>query len=151
MAGAQQEDLTLLRDKIMLYYQYCIDKGMPASYFEEPKRLVDSAYMDGKVSVLRSGSRDVDMHIREMSLQQAIELKNIFEVQLNIDYTVMDQEGIKAINKIINKGTIATEEEYRLIRDRTNEIYADTDKQNEMRKLNDLLIKYDEKILNGKS
>jgi hypothetical protein len=52
-----------------------------------------------------------------------------------------DSEG--RVREILKKGTIATEDEYRLLSERADEIHQDASKRDELARINQLLVDHD--------
>lgn len=140
-------ELKTLRDKCILFNQFMAEKGgLPpqlAEAYKESNKLIESAYMEGKIKPLKSMSADIDDQvIRHMPLSMAQELKNLFKEKLNIDYDVVDKARMQAIEKLLKKGKISKPDEYELLLNRVDEIYADPNKADEVKRLNELLAAY---------
>lgn len=140
-------ELKTLRDKCLLFNQFMSEKGgLPpqlAEAYKESNKLIESAYLEGKKKPLKSMSADIDDQvIRHMPLSMAQELKNLFKEKLNIDYDVVDNARLKVIEKLLKKGKISKPDEYELLLNRVDEIYADTNREDEVKRINELLAAY---------
>lgn len=71
-----------------------------------------------------------------------LELKRQFKEKLNIDLDTIEIGLMKSLAKVIKKGKISTEDEYRLVEWRIDEISANENSRDEVEKLNNLLISY---------
>lgn len=140
-------ELKTLRDKCLLFNQFMSEKGgLPpqlAEAYKESNKLIESAYLEGKIKPLKSMSADIDDQvIRHMPLSMAQELKSLFKEKLNIDYDVVDKARMKVIEKLLKKGKISNRDEYELLLNRVDEIHADTNREDEVKRLNELLAAY---------
>ena len=140
-------ELKILRDKCILFNQFMSEKGgLPpqlAKAYLESNKLIELAYLEGKIKPLKSMSADIDDQvIKHMPLYMAQELKSLFKEKLNIDYDVVDKARMKVIVKLLKKGKITKPDEYELLFNRVDEIYADPSKADEVKRLNELLAAY---------
>lgn len=143
-------ELKALRDKCLLFNNFMSEKwGLPplmAKAYKESNRLIETAYLEGKIKPLKAMSSDIDNEVlRHMPLHLAEELKRLFKEKLDIDYNVVDLTRIKAINKIYKKGKITKLDEYMLLLNWVEEIYEDSSKKEEIKRINELLSSYKEK------
>lgn len=141
------DDIKLLRDKCLLFIEFLIEKNLI------PQNLVTSheitisninvAYNEKKIKPLRVMSADIDDQvIRHMPLGTAIEFKEYLKKKLNIDYVIVEEKRKKIISKVLKKGKISNLAEYELIINRVDEIFADSEKSQELKNLNELLKSY---------
>ena len=136
-----------LKNKCLLFNQFMLDYGgFPQelkSSFAESNKLINEAYSKGNIKSLKSMSSDIDNQvIRHMSQSMVLKLMVLFKQKLNIDFKAAEIFQLNAIRKILKKGKIANEEEYRLILDYINDAYSDLFNENEIEKLNNLLVKF---------
>ena len=136
-------ELKILKDKCLLFNQFLINRaGVPAQLLEETNKLLEKAYQEKNIKALKAADSDNNEQVRHMPLQLALELKKLFKEKLNIDFDVVDKVRIKTIEKILKKGKISKPEEYELLLNRVDEIYADPNKTDEVKRLNELLAAY---------
>ncbi len=110
--------------------------------YQESNILIEKAFSEKKVKPLKAMSNDIDEQVKHMPLVLAIELKNIFKEKLNIDFEIVEKLRLNLINKILKKGKILNQENYDLLLNRVEEIYADASKINEVNQINSLLASY---------
>lgn len=135
--------LKLVRDKCLLFNKFLIENcSMPSSLFHETNLLIEKAYIDGNVKVLKSAERDIEQQMRHMSLHQLLELKVLYKKMLSVDCEVLDNVYIKSILKIIKNGKIRDDFEYELLLNRVDEIFDDQARSNEILQINKMLISY---------
>lgn len=144
----ETDNFKILRDKCLLFNQFMIDKGyIPRELIEayqETNKLIEIAYQERKIKPLKAASKDIDDQVmRHMPLSVAFELKKLFKERLNVDFEAVDEARIKALKKILKKGKISSENEYELVLNRIDEIYADDSKSEEIEELNNLILIYD--------
>lgn len=146
----EDTELKKLRDKCLFFNQFMIESGtIPKELihvYQEVNKLIETSYQEGKIRPLKAASRDIDDQvIRHMPLSMAIELKRLFKEKLSNDFETVDKARLKAIEKILKKGKISREDEYELVLNRIDEIYADKNKIAEVKELNKLLNAFDTK------
>jgi hypothetical protein len=144
----KNQELKLLKDKCLFYTRFVIQKlsGSPELIkgLEETSRLVEKAYQDEKIKPLKAMSAEIDDQvIRHMPLSMAVEFKNLIKEKLKIAYDDVDKAHLKIIERILKKEKISNTEEYKLIVSRIDEIFTDVTKAQELRRLNALLVEYE--------
>lgn len=136
-------ELKILKDKCLLFNRFLIERaGMHAPLFDETNNLLEKAYQEKNIKVLKDADSDINEQVKHMPLSLALELKKNFKEKLNIDFNVVEKVRIKTIEKILKKGEISSPEEYELLYNRVDEIYADPKKVDEIKRLNELLAAY---------
>ena len=141
-------ELKLLRDKCLLFNQFMIEKSLiPPELVEaynESNKLIEKTYREKKIKPLKIMSVDIDDQvIRHMPLSMAIEFKSYLKEKLNIDYNVTNKKRKKTIDNILKRGKISNREEYEVVINRVDEIFADPTNAEELKSLNELLTIYD--------
>ena len=140
-------EFKMLRDKCLLFNQFMVEKGgLPpqlAEAYKESNRLIEKAYADGNPKPLKAMNKDIDNQVlQHMPLKMATDLKQLFKEKLEIDFEVVNKAYDKAIDKVLKKGKIINAEEYELLLNRVDEIYADPSREEEVQQLNNLLLAY---------
>lgn len=141
------KELDILKNKCLLFNQFMIEKGgfpieMQSSFFESNK-LINEAYANVKIKVLKTMSKDIDEQVlKHMSLPMVLELKAYFG-KLDIDFEAVDKARLSAIDKIVKKGKISGSSEYELLINRVDEIYNEPTRAEELDILNGLLLRFD--------
>jgi Zn-dependent M16 (insulinase) family peptidase len=144
----KNSELERLRDKCLFYTQFLIQKLSDSPELikglEETYRLVEKAYQDEKIKPLKAMSAEIDDQvICHMPLSMAVEFKNLIKEKLKINYDDVDKAHMKVVERILKKEKISNGEEYKLIVNRIDEIFADINKAEELKKLNKLLLEYE--------
>jgi hypothetical protein len=145
-------ELKKLTENGILFRQFMIEKGLIPSELigslKESDEKIEKAYQEGNIKPLKAVSVDIDDQVmRHMPLSFAIEFKNYIKEKLDINYDVIDKKRIKTIEKVLKKGKISNHEEWEIVSNRVDEIFADNTKGEELKNLNELLLKYEK--ING--
>lgn len=137
----KQNELLLIKEKCLLFNRFLIEKlGMPESYFTETNLLLEEAYLNGDIKVLKATDNDINTELSHMPASYLIMLEKEFQEKLGIRIMSITKKINKTIDNIIKRGKINSDEEWRLI----NEIVSDTDQQQyDVEKLNSLLSNYE--------
>lgn len=136
------EKIELLKNKILLFYGFLISNaGMSKDFFKESIELVNKAYDEKNIKILKAGERDIYVNVKEMPLKMQLELKQIYKEKLDLDLEIFQKLFSKKIDEIIKKGLIKNDDEYRLLlekMDNTTEYKTD----DEIKLINKMLIEY---------
>lgn len=132
----------LLKNKILLFHDFLITNlGMPKEFFIEANEFVNKAYHEKNMKVLKAGDSDMYLHIKEMPLQMQLELKELFKEKLDLDLDILQKQFEKSIVKIIKRGKILNDDEYRLILDKMDNL-TEPKTDDEIEEMNKMLIDY---------
>ena len=71
------------------------------------------------------------------------ELNRVLKERFGSDLTVYSNKGLAKIQRIIKRGRVNTDDEFRLLSNRVDEIYADDSKKDEVEVLNKLMGDYE--------
>jgi hypothetical protein len=136
------EKFELLKNKILLFYDFLINNSdMPKEFFTEAIELVNIAYNEKNMKVLKSGDSDMYMNIKEMPLKMQLQLKEIFKEKLDLDLDILQKLFDKNIEKIIKRGKILNDDECRLLLDKMDNI-SENKTDEEINLINMMLIDY---------
>ncbi|MFA6570232.1 MAG: hypothetical protein WCT77_03250 [Bacteroidota bacterium] len=138
----QLQDLNFKKEWCLtiLDFMSCIYKNA-----QSPKMLIELINEEYRKQNLK-GFRFIFSDINEMSKnltdQELKDLNKILKSKFGEDLKSQTQKGIIKIEKIKKRGIILTENEFRLVESRVEDIYADESKKEELDTLNNLLNKY---------
>ncbi|MET7000194.1 hypothetical protein [Chitinophaga defluvii] len=142
----ENKELKLLRDKWFFFNQFLYGKEPTdpniRNALKETGRLIEDAYLTGKLKALKVTCRDIDEQVRHFPLPMALEFKKQIKEQLGIDYDVVDKMRLKAIERLLKKGKVSNPEDYELLLGRIDEIYADDNYNEEVERINKVLATY---------
>ena len=143
-----KRELELLRDKILLFHDFMVEKSnMPNELIKVIKstnELINKLYERKALDLLKGEDHEVDLQIRELPLYLSLELDKLFQEKLGISIDSINKKMEKEIQKVIKRGKILNEKEYRLIKNREDEIYVDNSKAEEKQQLDRLMEAYEE-------
>lgn len=126
---------------IIISFIQNIDKN--EYFFEQLKNSVGAAFFDNDLKGIRMIYNDVNEWAKGLDKSQLSELNKILIAKFGRSLIDEEKEIDSKIEKIVKRGKINSEDEYRLILAKVDEIYADKSKVNTIKVLNDLLLKYD--------
>lgn len=138
----KSQEANKLRNKSLLFYKFLFDKGlMPNEYYEIFTNNLPEVSGNTPLRGWRQASNDIDEQIRELPLPLKQELKLLFKDALDIDLDIVDKKRLKKIENLLKRGSISTDEQYYLLMNRIDEIYADPLNKEEVDQINQILIK----------
>ena len=139
------ESIELLKNKLFLFNNFLIERlGMPSEFFTETNQLIEKAYNEKNIKVLKSGEKEIYLQLKEMSPQNQLELKELFKQKLNIDISFQEELFDQSIKKILKRGKINSDEEYLILMDKMDNL-KEIKTNNQIRKINKLLLEYQKK------
>ncbi len=139
------ESIELLKNKLFLFNNFLIERlGMPSEFFTETNQLIEKAYNEKNIKVLKSGEKEIYLQLKEMSPQNQLELKELFKQKLNIDISFQEELFDQSIGEILKRGKINSDEEYLILMDKMDNL-KEIKTNNQIRKINKLLLEYQKK------
>jgi hypothetical protein len=138
------EDLQHLHDWIRTITDH-LKANAPemASFFGGLEQSLTAAFRRGDARGLKMMVRDMQEWTRGMPPELVQQLDAQLRAKFGKGLREVSASEAKVIQKILKKGKIETEEEYRLLSSRVDEIHADPSKRNELEKINALLADHD--------
>jgi hypothetical protein len=135
----------------------CFDKGLmqeldPEYAEQNPSlhdyliRVLDRAYAEQNLVGLRASLNDYNETASDLPLEQFEELNQILREKFGEDLVHNRQKELAKIKRIVNRGKINNENEYRLIKSRIEEIINDENRVTEIHILDGLLNDFEETI-----
>lgn len=94
---------------------------------------------------LKQAFNDTNEWASELNESDVNELNLLLKNQFGKDLSFYSKEKFRKINQIMKRGKISSDEEFRMINERVNEICQSEHNKSELEKLNDLLLKYETK------
>lgn len=142
----KNNELEFLREKCLLFNQFMMEKVAPIQmheFYKESNKLIEKAFKSQNLKPLQVMSKEIDRDIlKHMPLPMAVEFKKFVSDKINIDFDAINKAHGKFIERLLKRGKISNEEEYRLILDRIDDIYSNKDNTDEVKQLNKLLIDF---------
>jgi hypothetical protein len=136
----KREESDKIKSKFQIIFDYITSKEGQISFYLDLKKTVDEAYENNNIKVLREINKEMNVWLVEMFRpNERKELNQLLKEKLGEDIEHLDQKRIERIKKIIKRGKINTQDEYSLLQQRVEEIYADDSKKVEVEELNNIL------------
>jgi hypothetical protein len=136
-------ELTKIRDRFYVFYDFVVQNQGTNIFFEEMKKSIDNAYEKANLKYLRQVNKELNVWLVEMfPPKEKEEISRLLKEKLGEDVVQADLKRIDKINKIVKRGKINTIQEYELLQQRIEEIYADNNKKTEVQKINKLLADF---------
>ena len=140
----QLEELTHIRDWCLTIVDFMIRKyGGQLIFTAMLKDVINNEYDAQNLRGMRCVYRDMNEGTGALSLREIEELNKILYAKFGEDLHTCSKRNLSKINKIIKRGRIANEDEFRLVLGRVDEIYADSTKEEEVEMLNVLLKEFE--------
>lgn len=114
-------------------------------FFKEYIKQVLVAYEKCDFRGIKCAFNDVNDAAFDLDSKQYKELNHILYLKFGISLDNQNKKVIKKIKTILKRGHIKNIDEYRLVSERVERIYADDDKKEEVETLNNLLADFETK------
>lgn len=137
--GKKQEELERLIKRFDIFYDFLLKHGTSGVLLNQARDIAYQAYNKPSLTTLKRISKELNVWFKEMPKDSQSELEQILKEELNEE--IKDDTSEK-ISKIIKRGQINNLQEYEILLNRVEEIYADDNKKTEVIKLNELLADY---------
>lgn len=134
-----------LKDWCLLVLDFIESKHSP-SILGNLKEDVNLAYENGDFRPLKTLYRDLNEWVSGFPIVYQTELNDLLLTKFGRLLNEYAIKSISILNKIIKKGKIENEDEYRIVMARIDQIYDDSTKKDELQKLNQLLFNHDSNI-----
>jgi hypothetical protein len=109
---------------------------------------VNKFYLEKKLEPLKCLVAELIEGVSGMSESKIQELDRTLIEQFGTGIKSQQKKSYKKVQSIIKKGKITNEDEYRLVLDYIDQIYADSSKEGVLQKLNVLLNQFDDDLKN---
>jgi len=104
--------------------------------------LINNAYDEQNLRGMRYVIKDINEWAKGMPQSDFVDLNTILQDKFGEDLIISANRDFSKVNQVIRKGKISSDDEYRLLLSRVDEIYNDKSKQNEVSILNKLLARF---------
>jgi len=138
-------ELLALRDRCLAITRFLAEAGVGEVIATEMRAAIQAAFERGDLRSLKMVSRDLNEWANGMPPATIARLDAILRSELGEDPRGTESEA-RDLARILHRGTIEDEDEYRLLTRRLEEIYADGWKGGELEKINELLVAFEEKL-----
>jgi hypothetical protein len=141
----QQVELDYIKEWCLAILNFMISKNSNTPIITQTKDVILETYNGQNIKVLRYCKRDVNEWAKGMPQSDFVELNKLLQDKFGEDLIKNANRDLSKISQVIKKGKISSEDEYRLLLSRVDEIYNDKSKQDEVQTLNKLLVDFHKK------
>ncbi|OJV35346.1 MAG: hypothetical protein BGO33_08735 [Bacteroidia bacterium 43-41] len=141
------EELTFLKEWNETIINFLILKSKDNS-LDIFHQIITETFNKSDLRGMRMIYKDLNEGANDLPLMELNELNQLLSKKFGRNLTEYNNKNLAKIKRIVKKGNISNEEEYRLILNRVEEIYADDTQKDETKILNMLLTNYIKKIDN---
>ncbi len=110
--------------------------------FKQYLDIIIDGYQNQNLSGLKYIYRDTNEWAKGISRTDLDELNKLLHDKFGESLVKKNNENLSEIKKVVKKGKISNEDEYRLLLSRVDEIYENKNKEKELEILNKLLADY---------
>jgi hypothetical protein len=136
---AQIAELNRLRSACIAILDFVVARGNLTEIASEFRDVVEEAYNKRNLGGLRTIRRDFQEWVGDLPPSARDELERGLS-------SIEDQAPVDQLSSALGRGRILTEEEYRAVLAKIEEIYADPAALNELELLNRLLADFDRRV-----
>lgn len=141
LSREQLEELSLLRARAVAFIEFLRDRGLGDQGAREMTAAISRAYERNDLPALRTARGDLDAWLRELPPDRQRLAKDTL-LRLGADVDADRQQELIRIRAVEAEGRITTDDDYRLVKDRLEEIAEDPASHTEVAVLARLLHAY---------
>ncbi|WP_423128673.1 hypothetical protein [Gaoshiqia sp. Z1-71] len=136
-------DAKKIKDRFYVLYDFIVQNQGSNVFFEEMRRSIDNAYEKSDLKYLNRVNKELNVWLVEMfPPKEKKEISQLLKEKLGENVEQADLKRVDKINKVVKRGRINNLNEYSLLQQRVEEIYADESKKEEVEMLNKLLADF---------
>ena len=143
LSDIQLRELGRKKQWCLTSIDFMVTKYGQNAVYQELVSAVMSTYADNGLRGMRSVFRDLNEWARGLSPMHVRELNMLLKEKFGEDLQNESGKDLVKIAQIRKRGKIRTENEFRLVQERTEEIWNDDDKKKEVESLNKLLADFE--------
>lgn len=141
----QQKELDYIKEWCLMILNFMISKNSNIHIITQTKDIILETYNSQNIKGLRYCNKDIIEWAKGLPKSDLVELNKLLQDKFGEDLGKNANRDLSKISQVIKKGKISSDDEYRLLLSRVDEIYNDTSKQDEVQTLNRLLVDFDKK------
>ena len=142
LSEEQRKELDIVFKKCLFILDFSIENVEINGFLMDIKNIIIKCYENDDIKCLRDILNTVILFAKQLPDPILNNLNSNFKKEFG---ELINDKNLKILSKILKKGFINSEKEYRIIFDRVEELYSNNEKQNEVNQLNELLFEYDKK------
>lgn len=137
------EELSFMRDWNWAIMDFLV-KNENEEFFKEFYPIISEVFDKKDLRGMRMIYNDNNEMARGLSFHKLNELNRILREKFGFDLNKAHDKVIAKINRIVQRGYLKNDDEFRLLYSRVDEIYADDSKKEEVEILENLMADYEE-------
>jgi len=141
----QQKELDYIKEWCLMILNFMISKNSNIHIITQTKDIILETYNSQNIKGLRYCNKDIIEWAKGLPQSDFVELNKLLQDKFGEDLGKNANRDLSKISQVIKKGKISSDDEYRLLLSRVDEIYNDTSKQDEVHTLNRLLVDFPKK------
>lgn len=139
----QAEELEHIKEWCHTIISFLTKIGGESPIFTQYKDVINDSYQKQNLKGLRYCLKDVNEWSKGLAKKDMDELNTILESKFGSNLDDANNKALKKINNIVKRGKINSEDEFRLLTTRVDEIYANDKNKTELESINKLLADYE--------
>ena len=143
MSGKPPSELTRTKEWCLTILDFMIAECSETSFIRQMRGIVLQEYKQQSRRGLQDCIRETNEWARGLPRAQVSELNQLLRDKFGEDLQTEADRDVKRVNRIMKRGRIRNEDEFRLVQARVEDIYADDDKQEEYATLGRLLVDFE--------
>jgi hypothetical protein len=136
------EDATMLRDWCLSLLRFIGELAPSSPFFTQAQQGIMVAFEKLDVNGLRIAAKDLEEWARDLPVDQQAKLDQFLVARFGRGLRAEAEKDRREMRRILKRGSIEGEDEYRLLSSRADEIRADNSKARELEQINRLLVAF---------
>lgn len=138
----QQFELENSKNRCLIILNFFISKGGNSPLFDQFKEIISETYSKKNLKGIRILTSDINGWVKGLNQVNIDELNEILHKHYLKGLDDENEEMIIKVSQILMNGKIKNDDEYRLLQNRVEQIYGDNNDCEEVKKINNLLVKF---------
>lgn len=135
-------EATQLRDWCLTILRFISELAPSSPFFAQAQQGIGAAFEMRDVRGLRIAAKDLLDWTRDLPVDQQAQLDQLLFSRFGRGLKAEGKRNRRELQRILRRGTIENEDEFRLLTSRADEIYADKAKAGELEQINRLLAAF---------
>lgn len=142
LASRRDAELEELRDRSLVILRFISEVAPSSPFFAEAQQGIEAAFEKRDVRGLRIAAKDLVEWTRDLPVDQQAKLEQILVSRFGRGLRAEAEKDQRELQRILKRGSIESEDEFRLLSSHADEIYADKLKAGELEQINRLLAAF---------
>jgi hypothetical protein len=135
-------EATQLRDWCLAILCFISELAPSSPFFAQAQQGIEAAFEKRDVRGLKIAAKDLVEWTRDLPVDQQAKLDQLLVSRFGRGLRTEAEKDQRELQRILRRGTIENEDEFRLLSSRADEIYADKSKAGELEQINRLLVAF---------